>query len=188
MIALAVLCGKAADDPALDDTTRAEAAKLKLEWATLVQRETPPARDYKTHQKIQKEKSRAENAHGGTAGNSIGHPATCSLRRSAFLSRGQSRTRVRKTQQLFVSSDQLRTDEHQPITASGVGLPQSQPPLQEGRQSADLIGVAHTSIVSNRLRFSQTRRKPSKCPKCGGRMAGVQLMVRRSRYERVFNK
>ncbi len=54
---LAVLCGKAADNPSLDTVTREQAHKLKLEWAMLVAHETPPPADYKTHQDIEAEKA-----------------------------------------------------------------------------------------------------------------------------------
>jgi hypothetical protein len=40
IIELAVLCQRAANNPALDDDTRASAAALELDWVQLVRRET----------------------------------------------------------------------------------------------------------------------------------------------------
>jgi hypothetical protein len=57
IIELAVLCQRAADNPALDNDTRASAAALELEWVQLVQRETPPPPDFKTVQKIEQDKA-----------------------------------------------------------------------------------------------------------------------------------
>ena len=57
IIELAVLCQHAANDPALDNDTRASAAALELEWVQLVRRETPPPPDFKAEQKIEQDKA-----------------------------------------------------------------------------------------------------------------------------------
>ena len=57
IIELAVLCQRAANNPALDNDTRASAAALELEWVQLVRRETPPPPDFEAEQKIEQDKA-----------------------------------------------------------------------------------------------------------------------------------